>query len=354
MTRKHLAPRCVVLAALCLGLALPATATAQKGGFGGGANGVEIRTSRKFLAAFRDAVAKPAQSTVRVQCDGKDAALGVVVTADGFILTASSELEGKLSVKLRDGKSFDAKLVGVHEPNGLAMLKIDASGLTPAKWTDSKAAPVGNWVASAGTGEVPVSVGVVGVASRHIAKYRPAPPPPSADSGFLGIGLNDGDGGALVGEVQPRTAAAKAGLKVNDIVLAVNNKLTPDAEALIRFVGRHKPGETITLKVRRGEDELEIKATLGKRPPGGNRGDFQNNMGSKLSKRRSFQDFLQHDTVILPTDCGGPLVDLDGHVIGINVARAGRTESYAIPSEAVRPLLEDLMSGRLAPKAAEK
>src|SRR5262249_9509487 len=42
----------------------------------------------------------------------------------------------------------------------------------------------------------------------------------------------------------------------------------------------------------------------------------------------------------------------------INVARAGRTESYAIPSEVVRPLLPDLMSGKLAPPkeptAAEK
>jgi serine protease Do len=45
-------------------------------------------------------------------------------------------------------------------------------------------------------------------------------------------------------------------------------------------------------------------------------------------------------------------VDLDGKVIGINIARAGRTESYAVPTEAVLPLLSDLLSGKLAPKPA--
>src|SRR5262249_17623555 len=88
--------------------------------------------------------------------------------------------------------------------------------------------------------------------------------------------------------------------------------------------------------------------TLGKRPAG--RADVQNSMGSELSSRRSgFPTILQHDQVIKPTECGGPVVDLDGRVVGINIARAGRTESYAIPGEAVRKLLPELMSGKLAP-----
>ena len=45
---------------------------------------------------------------------------------------------------------------------------------------------------------------------------------------------------------------------------------------------------------------------------------------------------LQHDSVLKPSECGGPLVDLDGKVVGINIARAGRTETYAIPSEVVQ------------------
>ena len=74
-------------------------------------------------------------------------------------------------------------------------------------------------------------------------------------------------------------------------------------------------------------------------------------MGSKLSERRDgFPIILQNDQVIKPTDCGGPLVDLDGKAVGINIARAGRVESYAIPTEVVMTLVDDLKSGKLAPK----
>ncbi len=45
-------------------------------------------------------------------------------------------------------------------------------------------------------------------------------------------------------------------------------------------------------------------------------------------------------------------MDLDGKAIGINIARAGRTETYAVPTEAVLPVLLDLMSGKMAPDVA--
>jgi serine protease Do len=42
-------------------------------------------------------------------------------------------------------------------------------------------------------------------------------------------------------------------------------------------------------------------------------------------------------------------LDLDGKAVGINIARADRVSSYAIPASVVKPLLADLKSGRLAP-----
>ena len=58
---------------------------------------------------------------------------------------------------------------------------------------------------------------------------------------------------------------------------------------------------------------------------------------------------FQHDTTLRPDQCGGPLVGLDGKVMGINIARAGRVVSYAIPADIVATLLADLKSGKLAP-----
>ncbi|HYT87875.1 MAG TPA: trypsin-like peptidase domain-containing protein [Gemmataceae bacterium] len=353
----RLLPLLTVSLVLGFGLGGPAPTYAQKGkgtkGGGGGTGGVEIKSSDKFLAILREPVAKAAQSTVRVRCNGKDTSLGVAITSTGFILTKFSDLEGKITIKLRDGKTFDAKVVGVHEKHDLAMLKIDSTELpplAPVTWASSKLAAVGDFVASAGMGTDPAAVGVVSVATRNLPASK-GPPIPKGGSGYLGIGLADADGGgALINKVEAKSAAEKAGLKEKDVIVAVGNKEIVNAEALILNVSGHKPGDTITLKLKRGEEEMEVKATLGKRPPNQARADFQNNLGSRLSKRRTgFPTVLQHDTVINPEDCGGPLVDLDGNVVGINIARAGRVMSYATPAEVIQPLLADLMSGKLAP-----
>jgi serine protease Do len=71
--------------------------------------------------------------------------------------------------------------------------------------------------------------------------------------------------------------------------------------------------------------------------------------GNVSSRSEDFPAVFQHDTLLEPVDCGGPLVDLDGHVIGINIARAGRTEAYALPADIVQAAIEPLKSGKLAP-----
>jgi serine protease Do len=352
--------RRAILAALCLTLALPGLASAQrggkgKGGFGfGGTNGVEIKAGDKFKALFRPVVAEAAKSTVRVRFEGKDFGLGVVVSADGYILTQATDVEGKYAVKLRDGKTLDARLVGVHQKHNLALLKVDASGQTPAKWADSKAAAAGDWVAAVGMKAEPTAVGVIGVATRDVPGAKGARRSPASNGGFLGVGLADEGPGAIIKGVEPNTAAARAGLKIDDVILSVSGKQVADAEELVRTLGRHKPGDTVTLLIRRGEEEMEVKAKLGERPKGGvSRGDFQNLLGSKLSDVRSgYPTILQHDGVVPPEDCGGPLVDLDGRVLGINICRAGRTETWAVPSEVIRAVLPDLMAGHLASKQA--
>jgi serine protease Do len=118
--------------------------------------------------------------------------------------------------------------------------------------------------------------------------------------------------------------------------------------------------------VEREGKKLDITAVLGKRSSdqipspnsgrGGNpRGDFQNAMGSKLSARRSgIPVFFQTDAVVKPADCGAPVVDLDGHAIGLMIARAGRTESHAVPAETVQALLPVLMATRPRANPAER
>jgi serine protease Do len=299
-----------------------------------------LRTNPTFQHAFHDVLAGPAQSTVRVLGDNKDAALGLIVGRHGWILTKATALKGSLTCKLRDGRAFEARLVGTHTKHDLALLKIEASGLTPVLFADSTATDAGSWVACAGLDETPVGFGVVSVAARDL----PAEGGPilSPDVGYLGVSLAAGEGGVRIMRVLPKTGAEKAGLKTDDVIIFLAGKKVAEPEDFKTEMQAFRAGDVVILKVKRGDENVEVKATLSKAPP--SRGEIQNRMGSELSSRRSgYPTILQFDGVIKPADCGGPLVNLEGKVIGISIARAGRTENWAVPSEVIRPVLLDLM-----------
>ena len=61
---------------------------------------------------------------------------------------------------------------------------------------------------------------------------------------------------------------------------------------------------------------------------------------------QTFEDFelvIQHDTDLQSWQCGGPLVDLSGKAVGLNIARAGRVASYALPAELVERIIHTLL-----------
>jgi serine protease Do len=64
--------------------------------------------------------------------------------------------------------------------------------------------------------------------------------------------------------------------------------------------------------------------------------------GGRLSENRSgYPSVLQTDLPIEPQECGSPVIGLDGRAMGINIARAGRIKTYAIPARTVRTLLQN-------------
>jgi S1-C subfamily serine protease len=78
---------------------------------------------------------------------------GVIFTADGAILTNNHVIDHALtiSVRLRDGRLLGAKLLGRDPSTDLAVIKVDATGLTAARFADSDAARVGEWVVAIGS-----------------------------------------------------------------------------------------------------------------------------------------------------------------------------------------------------------
>ncbi len=318
----------------------------------------QLSANPKLLSPFKAVVAKANGSTVRVRGDDKDIVLGTVVAADGFILTKASELRGNLSVRLQDGTEYEAKVHATHAPSDLAMLKIDVQDLTAVTFVDTKKLPVGNWLASAGPTSDALAVGIVSVATRTLT--GPDNEIDNHNRGYLGILMESTDPldksgkvmGAQIQDVTPKSAADKAGLKKKDIIIAINGTPIAGRVGLRDSLENSRIGDVITVKILRDTEEKEFKATLGGPSAGPlSRGALQNSFGGELSGRRTgFPLVLQTDMVVAPRDCGGPVVDLDGNVLGLNIARAGRVETWILPSESIRPLLTELKAGKSTAK----
>ena len=87
--------------------------------------------------------------------------------------------------------------------------------------------------------------------------------------GYLGIALGDrtdGGSGAVITEVQADSPADKAGLKVNDIVIAINGTTVTGQGSLIAVIRDASPGDKVTLTIDRDGVKKTLNATLVARP----------------------------------------------------------------------------------------
>lgn len=99
---------------------------------------------------------------------------GVILSEDGYIVTNNHVIEGAntITVKTRDGKSYNAKLIGTDSSTDLAVIKIDATGLKPAVLGNSSELQVGDTAIAIGNplGELggTVTTGIVSALDREV------------------------------------------------------------------------------------------------------------------------------------------------------------------------------------------
>ena len=295
--------------------------------------------SEALNATLKTKLATAAQSTVRVWSGKKRLAYGTVIGDGRQVLTKWSEVANAASALVVDGpnrEAHDAKITGVYEEEDLAILEINGEALKPIAWSNEKPALGAFLVAPQPDGR-PAAFGVVSVLERNLRE---------TDLAFLGIGsdMEHKGPGVRISEVQPNTGAAAAGLKQGDIVLMVKERPISGLMELKSALTGTQPGETVPLRVRTNDGEKTISVTLSKRPElpkiYNPRLEQMERMGGKISRvRDSFTQVLQSDMRPSPDQIGGPVVDLEGRVIGITVARADRTRSFIMPSAAVVKML---------------
>jgi serine protease Do/serine protease DegQ len=255
---------------------------------------------------------------------------GVIVDAkNGYVITNAHVVKDarEVLVTLKDNRRLPARLVGADAGTDLALLKVEPKGLVEARFGDSDALQVGDFVVAIGNpfgiGQTATS-GIVSALGRsglslegyeHFIQTDASINPgnsggalvnlkgelvgintaiigPSGGNvgigfavpsvfaravmdqlvrygevrrGRLGIAMEDvvGGEGATVAEVQADSPAAQAGLRKGDVVTGLNGRPVRSAAELRARLGVMPAGDTVELRVQRGGESRTLKARIG-------------------------------------------------------------------------------------------
>jgi serine protease Do len=271
---------------------------------------------------------------VEVLAEGMPRVLGTIIRSDGRILTKASELAGALSCRLADGRVFPASVQKVSQEHDLAILKIDATDLPEAQWSPNESIAPGTLIAALIPGQPPLA-GLVSLASR--------PRPPAM--GALGVIIENGDGGLKVHDGVDH--GFNVPLRKGDVVVQVEGHPLTDYNAYLALFEPESgkaianAGDTVRVGIQRGSDTLELRFTL---PPS----NFFTYHASEASRRWwGFPSVFDTDIRLTPKQCGGPVIDKSGHVIGIVIAcQPGDNfpkfgQRHVIPASVARKVIGD-------------
>lgn len=300
------------------------------------------RTSGQFVTAAFEPVRKVLQSSSALISEGrKESGYGVIVSADGYLLVKASEITPLKDPSVTVDKTVyqNARIVATDPEWDVALMKIDAQGLTPVIFAESSKLPEGSWIVVNGVSSRFVRRALAGIISANPREI------PAAGGAALGVVLKQDSKELEIDEVGEASGAKEAGLQKGDVILAVDDKPVKDIKALAETLKDRKAGTMVKITYRRGKDEISAQVRLAAKSEmfemEVNRNDM---MSGDFSKRRSgFPRVIQHDVMGNSKVMGGPVLDLDGKCIGMNIARANRAETFAIPVEELKSLTEKLM-----------
>ena len=257
---------------------------------------------------------------------------GFVIDAkSGYVLTNNHVVSEGMSwiVRLPDKRELEAKLVGVDPQTDIAILKIDAAGLTPAVYGDSSKVEVGDWVLAVGNPfgllEQTVTAGIISAKGRQLglSNYEDylqtdaainmgnsggplvdidgavigintaimsktgnyegigfAIPINQAKDvalklihsgkvvrGWMGVEVKDlTEGGASVEGVYLHGPAQKAGILPGDVLLNINGKAIRSARDISVMVAGLEPSTSVPVKLKRNTEVKSLHVVLGNQP----------------------------------------------------------------------------------------
>ena len=296
------------------------------------------RSGQAVLDALKPLSAAMRESIVELNVNESPVALGAVVDAGGLVLTKASEIKpGKLTCWLASGKEVGAQLLARDDEEDVALVRVNTNGLKAIRWTTNGVAE-GQWAVTPGISDTPQAVGIVSTLPRKIRPRR----------AYIGVVFDFNSKAPKVWQLMPGLGADKAGVKPGDVIVAVDGTAVTNREQVIQIVSNCREGQTVRVRFERGEQEfdafIKLKALSAEELGLESLAEAgENRVSGDVSRRtQGFERVIEHDTVLEPWQCGGPLVNLEGKAIGLNIARASRVATYALPAALARQILAKL------------
>jgi serine protease DegQ len=100
----------------------------------------------------------------------------------------------------------------------------------------------------------------------------------SVTRGWIGVGVQEitreiaesfklpARGGVLITQVERGGPADRAGVKLGDVLLRVNDRAVTDTTGMLNMISALQPGDQVKLKLNRNQSENELSVTVGRRP----------------------------------------------------------------------------------------
>jgi S1-C subfamily serine protease len=280
---------------------------------------------------------------------GRTIVTGTCLGRDGYFVTKASELPDlrKARLILPDGRMSDIREVRRDAALDLVVVHAIDARETCAVEPVSGAIGFGQWLAAPADGGRQFRIGVASAKTRQIKGYGAA----------LGVRMDDdrkpAKGGVRITGIAEDGPAARAGLQENDVLVSLGGEPVGQYQRVNEIMTKRQPGEEIAVRFRRGSKENETTVRLASRTKVLSNWDGEDFANGGVSIRTdNFSQVLQHDLPLSPADMGGPLLNLEGQVIGINIARVDRVTTFALPTDAFWPTVRGwIENDRHPPKA---
>jgi serine protease Do len=263
---------------------------------------------------------------------GRAICTATIVGEDGYVLIKASEVPElhKTRIKFSDGRTADLR--EVHRETRLDLLLAQAVGITGLRavsFGGAHSLGLGQWLCSVADAGKETRIGIVS------AKFRRIP----GEGAAMGIRMDakaskDGKGVRIVG-IASESPAEAAGLQEDDVLITIAGEKVAAQDRVYDIVKKRQPGEIIDIHYLRKDKEESCRVRLASRTKVMNNWEGEDFANGGISLRSDdFPEVLQHDIPLLPTDMGGPVANLEGKVVGINIARVDRVTTFALPVEA--------------------